>query len=190
MRYPVGTPYQGPSVNYDAMMSPEKLLERIVYGRPAPLLRPYQRMDAEFFGRLFDQLANSHAAFVKVCASERDARRVAAAIRAELPTELYEVGCKQDPDAPMPDEWFVVAYNRITKSMRRPAWHDMLAPTQEWVDTVEAARVLRVSRQQAGRLAQKYQLDTRRAGGRNQILIQRSDLPLLANRPGRHRPKD
>lgn len=188
-RYPAGTPYQGPGVNYDEQMGRDQLLARIVYGRPAPLLLPRQRMDMAFFGRLLDALSNQHAALVKVCSSRSTAANFCTLLRKELGSDLYKVGFRQDPLAPAADEWYVVAYNRITKTMVEPAWHDLIAPTSEWVDTVEAARILRVTRDAAGRLAHQFDLPIQRDGGRNRILIRRSDLPLLANRAGRHRRK-
>lgn len=187
-RFPSGTPYMGPAVNYDAVsMTRDEMVARLAYGKPRPMLRPRQRMTSEFFGRLLTQLANSHVALVKICASEGGAKCAATALRKELGVERYEVGIRQDPDLPMDDEWFVLVYNRITKTLQEPSYMRWFTPTEAWVDMQEAARVLRCSREHAGRLAHRYGVETRRDGGRNQILIQQSDLLLLANRPRAHR---
>lgn len=58
-------------------------------------------------------------------------------------------------------------------------------PTEKWVDTQEAARVLRCTTDHARKMAHHYGLDIRRDGGRNQVLIRQSDLLMLANRPRR-----
>jgi hypothetical protein len=171
-------------VSYDAQLDPEVLLQRIVYGRPAPLLKARARMDAPFFGRLFDELANNHAALVRVYESEAGARRFARDLRNELAGKEFSVGVKQDPDVPVDHEWFVVAYNNVTRSMQEPSWHHGLFPTQEWVDVTEAARILRVKRHQAVNLAKAYgAVSDTRVGGRNMMMIRRSALPEIANRP-------
>lgn len=178
-------------MSYDAMMSPQALLERLVYGKPRPLLKPYQRLDQAFYGQLFDQLANQHAALVRLCTSRSSAQRLIRDLRSEIPESLYEVGAKQDPDIPIPGEYWVIVYNRITRQMREPAWHDMLAPTSEFVDTAEAARILHLDRNSALRLAKEYgAVDETRVGGRRQAMIRRDALPEMANRKGRHtRPR-
>lgn len=183
LRFPVGTPYQGPLANYDDQVTPDQLLRRLVYSKPEPLLKDRQRMDTPFFGRLLDQLANAHAAFVKVCTNEGSARQVASHLRKELPDDLYEVGVRQDPDLPLDDEWMVIVYNRWTHSMAEPAWHDTLYPTSHWVDVREAARILHITTRQARRLAATVPHE--RTGGRNCIVFPREELVALANRPQR-----
>lgn len=176
--------------SYDRLMDPQALLQRIVYGRPAPLLRKSQRMDTPFFGRLFDELANSHAVLVRVARSETSGHYTARKLNEELPTELYAITVKQDPEVPVDDEWFVIVYNRVTRTVAMPAWHHTLAPTQEWVDTCEAARILRVSRDRALKLAHQYgAIADHRVGGRNQVMIRRTALVEIANRPRQRKRK-
>ena len=187
-RFPSGTPYMGPSVNYDAIsMTQEEMIHRLAYGKPRPMLRPRQRMTSDFFGRLLAQLANSHAALVKVCSSEGGAKCAATVLRREIGIERYEVGVRQDPDLPMDDEWYVLVYNRITKTLQEPSYMKWFTPTDVWVDTQEAARVLRCTTDHARKLAHKYGVPTKRDGGRNQVFIRQSDLLMLANRPRAHR---
>lgn len=188
MRFPSGTPYMGPAVNYDAVsMTQDEMVQRLAYGKPRPMLKPRQRMTSEFFGRLLTQLANSHVALVKVVGTERSAYRAARTLREEIGVERYEVGVRQDPDLPMEDEWYVLVYNRITKSLQEPGYMKWFTPTDVWVDTQEAARVLRCTADHARKLAHRYGVPTRRDGGRNQVLIRQQDLLLLANRPRAHR---
>ena len=190
MRFPSHTPYQGPLTCYDAMITPEELLARVVYGRPKALIGDYERMTQRFFGQLFDQLANGHAAYVKHCTTKRNAYGFAKRLREELDSKLYEVGVRQDPDVPTDNDWMVFAYNRITRSMREPAWHHFLAPTQEWVDLCEAARILKIGKDQARKLAHKNQsVAPFRIGGRSQLVIRRADLVVLANRPNQRKQK-
>jgi hypothetical protein len=188
MRYPSGTPYIGPAINYDAVsMTQDEMIARLAYSKPRPMLRPRQRMDAPFFGRLLAQLANCHVALVKILATERSAYRAAHILREELGIDRYEVGVRQDPDLPMDDEWFVLVYNRITRQLQEPSYMRWATTTETWVDTQEAARVLRCTTDHARKLAHKFGVPTRRDGGRNQVLIRQSDLLLLANRPRAHR---
>ena len=185
-RFPSGTPYMGPAYSYDHVsMTQDEMIARLAYGKPRPMLRPRQRMTSEFFGRLLTQLANSHVALVKVCGSEGGARCAARVLRAELAVDRYEVGVRQDPDLPMDDEWYVLVYNRITKSLQEPSYMKWFTPTEQWVDTQEAARVLRCTTDHARKMAARYGLETKRTGGRNQILMRQSDLLMLANRPRR-----
>lgn len=187
VRYPAGTPYQGPTANYDRMTSPEDNLARVVYGLPRPLIKPGERMDSAFFGRLFDQLANAHAALVKICNCHGSAKNFASKLRKELPTDLYAVGVKQDDDNPQPDVWLVLAYNRVTRSLVRPSWLEPSARPgrDQWVTMEEAAYVLGVMPQQVRRLIDKYGISYRAEGGRRVRRVQRSDLVILANRPRR-----
>lgn len=194
-RFPRGTPYQGPHVNYDAQMDTSALVNRIVYGKPSPLLGNYRRMDMEFFGRLFDELANSHAVLIQVVNSRAYGYLVAAKLRQEIGTELYEIGVKQDPSYPREDEWFVVAYNKITRTMVEPGWRatsarpgapmELAAPDVEWVTMREVAYVLRLTKAMARRVVHDAGIEVTRSGARNAMAIRRSDLVRLANRPGR-----
>lgn len=178
----------GPSVNYDAVsMTQEEMIHRLAYGKPMPMLRPRQRMDTPFFGRLLTQLANSHVALVKILGTERSAYRAARTLREELAVDRYEVGVKQDPDLPMDDEWYVLVYNRITKTLQEPSYMKWFTPTETWVDMQETARVLRCTSKHATYMAHHYGVPIRRVGGRNQVLIRQSDLLMLANRPRAHR---
>lgn len=186
MRFPSGTPYMGPAFNYDAVsMTQDEMIARLAYGKPRPMLRPRQRMDTPFFGRLLTQLANSHVALVKVVGSERSAYRAARTLRTEIGVDRYEVGVRQDPDLPLDDEWYVLVYNKITRQLQEPSYMKWATPTETWVDMQEAARVLRCTREHAGRMTHHYGLETRRAGGRSAILMRQQDLLLLANRPRR-----
>lgn len=186
MRYPRGTPYQGPTANYDRLTSPAQNLARVVYGLPRPLLMPRQRMDAAFYGRLLDELANSHAVLVKVCSTYGFGRKFATQLRKELPGDLYEVGVKQNEDDPRPDEWLIIVYNRVTQRLLRPSWMNPMTPEgDQWVDVKEAAHVLGLRLQQTRDLIHQYDIPRRYVGGRRKIEIRRSALLRLANRPGR-----
>lgn len=186
MRYPRGTPYQGPTANYDRVTSPEQNLARVVYGLPRPLLAPYQRMDATFFGRLLDELANAHAVLVKICGSYGSARTFASKLRPELPSDLYQVGVKQDEDDPRPNVWLVIVYHRITMSLVRPSWmNPSTLDGDQWIDVKEAAYVLGLREQQTRDLIHQHGIPHRVVGGRRKIEIRRGTLLRLANRPGR-----
>jgi hypothetical protein len=187
-RFPSGAPYMGPAFNYDAVsMTQDEMIQRLAYGRPRPMLRERQQMTSEFFGRLLNQVANSHVALVKIVGSQRSAYRAARTLREELAVEHYEVGVRQDPDIPRDDEWFVLVYNRVTRQLQEPGYMKWATPTEEWVSTREAASILRCTTDHARKLAHKFGIETRRDGGRNQVLIRQQDLPLLANRPRAHR---
>lgn len=183
MRYPRGTAYQGPHANYDRLVSPEANLSRIVYGLPRPMLRPGQHRDDAFYGRLFDELANAHAVLVKIYSRESSARSFAQRLRPELKGGMYTVGVKQDEDNPRSDEWLVIVYNRVTHSLREPAWMREPEARSEWLGSAEAARVLGVTPHHAALLMS--QVHHVRVGGRNEIMIHRNDLLVLANRPNR-----
>lgn len=186
VRYPRGTPYQGPTANYDHLISPEQNLARVAYGLPRPLLAPGARMDSAFYGRLLDELANAHAVLVKICGTQGTAKNVASRLRPELPSELYEIGVKQDEDDPRPDVWLVIAYNRVSRSLIRPSWMNPTTPSgDQWVDVKEAAYVLGISRSHVHYLIDRYGLETRISGGRREHHIRRGALLRLANRPGR-----
>lgn len=185
MRYPRGTVYQGPHANYDRLISPEANLSRIVYGLPRPMLKPGQHRDDAFYGRLFDELANAHAALVKIYRTESGARSFARRLRPDLAGGLYTVGVKQDEDNPKSDEWMVIVYNRVTMQLREPAWMRQPEARSDWLSVREAARILGVTRQHAGRMM--TQVHHVRTGGRREIMIHRNDLLVLANRPGRWR---
>jgi hypothetical protein len=185
MRYPRGTPYQGPTANYDRLRSPAENLSRLVYGVPRPLLAPRQRRDEEFYGRLLDELANNHAVLVKVCASGSYARAFCATLRKELPGELYEVRAKQDADDPRDDEWLVIAYNRVTRTMKEPGWIRSVteSPRPTHVNTAELCRILRLSRPQTIRLLDQYRIPYDVRGKRRERWIPRSEIGILLNRP-------
>lgn len=184
MRYPRGTPYQGPVSNYDGQVSAEAFLGRVVYGRPAPLLAPRKHADEPFYGRLLDELANAHAALVRVNQSQGAAYHFANKLRKELPAELYSVGVKEDPDTP--GEWLVLAYNRVTRSLSKPAWMDPPEPYTQgrirWVGTKQVAAILGVSRGQANRVILKSGIEYRREGGKGVIKVKHADVSRLANR--------
>lgn len=186
MRYPRGTPYQGPLASYDEQVSPDSFLSRAVYGRPEPLHRHGKHRDEAFYGRLLDELANAHAALVAVYTSQSSALSFAKRLRPELPAELYRVGVKDDPD--YPGEWMVIAYNRVTRSLKEPEWSK---PNPErrgrprWLGSKEVAKRLGISPVQAARVMARSGVPVRRRGGRNELQVKQSDLVVLANRPGR-----
>lgn len=185
VRYPTGTPYQGPGANYDAQIGYDALVSRLAYGQgPAPLLQPRQRADSEFYGRLLNELANAHSALVKVCAHEETARSACKLLRKELPTELYEVGHRKRPEG-----WAVIVYNRITMALDPPEWWYPARPNYDLVTVKEAARVLRLSRNRVTTLLREHGVHTVRTGGRNEHLIPRSALVALANRPRQWKTK-
>lgn len=175
--------------NYDRYTSPEQNLARMVYGTPKPLLGPRQRRDDEFYGRLFDQLANAHACLVKICYTKHSAKDFASRLRPELPSDLYSVGIKQNADEPRDDEWMVLVYNRVTRSMAVPAWLRQPKPQSEWVDTEEAAKILGVSRSHVLVLINKYEIRHKIRGGRSEKLLHRDDLVILANRADKRTKK-
>lgn len=186
MRYPRGTPYQGPLTSYDNQVSSDSFLSRAVYGRPAPLLAPGKHCDEDFYGRLLDELANSHVALVRVYTRESSAYSCAYRLRPELPAEFYAVGVKEDPD--YPGEWMVLAYNRVTRAMKEPEWSKPSVERRgrpKWLGSKEVARRLGISKVHAHRLMTQAAITTRRQGGRNEIQIRQSDLVVLANRKGR-----
>lgn len=182
-RHSAGTGYAGPLVNYDDMIAPESFVRRVVYGKPAPLLGDGDKMDMPFFGRLFDQLANAHVAYVKECAKEQSARDFACKLRKELPAELYAVGIhRKDPQYP---GWHVFAYNKIERWMARKPWHEEPAPGDKWVDTREAARLLHVTPRHVRRLVIEMNIDAQRIGAGNRFVIPRSAIAIMSNRPHR-----
>lgn len=180
-RFPSGTPYLGPTANYDEQIDTNEFLRRVVYGRPKPLLGHMQRQDHSFFGRLLDALSNAHAVLVKVCAAESTARHTATALRKELPADLFAVAVRYSADD---GDWEVVAYNQVRRELRRRAVR-FTEGGQEWLPTSEVARVLGVTQSHAIRVVHESGIRQRREGGRNRILIRQIDLPILANRPGR-----
>lgn len=176
--------YQGPLTSYDEQVSAEAFLGRVVYGRPAPLLGPGKHADEPFYGRLFDQLANAHAALVRVNRSQGAAYHFAAKLRRELPAELYSVGVKEDPDEP--GMWLVLAYNRVTRSLTKPAWMDPPEPYTHgrvrWIGTRQLAAILGVTPGHAARVIKAANIEYKREGGRGQIQIKHGDVARLANR--------
>ena len=171
---------------YDDQIEPDQLLRRLVYGRPAPLLQRYQRMDAPFFGRLLDALANAHAVLVKQATSEQVARNVVSKLRKELPAELYQVGIVEAPEL---SSWMVMVYNQVTPEMRRQQATRYVQGGPVWISIGEVARVLQLSTSQATRVVLASPIKHRRQGARNEIMIRQRDLPILANRPRRWRKR-
>lgn len=181
MRMPTTTRYQGPLANFDDQVSPEDFLARVVHRRPVPLLKTWGRMDYGFYGKLFDQLANAHVALVRVASCQRSAKNTAHALRKELAGRPFGVSVILDPDLEL--DWMVLVYNDTIHTMNAPAWHDSFAPTSQWVDMKEAARILCLEQRQTIKLAHKYAEDVWRLDKRRQLLIRRDQLPILANRP-------
>lgn len=178
---PTNTAYQGPLANFDHLVTPEQFLARVIHRRPAPLSKDRDRIDYDFLGRLFDQLANAHVALAKVVAHKASAKTFATKLRKELEGKPFRVAIMVDPDLEL--DWMVLVYNDVVNSLNAPAWHDAFAPTSEWVDMKEAARILCIGQRQTLTLTHKYASDLWRTDKRRQILIQRSQLPVLANRP-------
>jgi hypothetical protein len=180
MRFPTDTPYVGPTMCYDEQIDQEQLLRRLAYGMAAPLLGPWGRIDAPFLGRLLDQLANSHAVIVKAGKNRTAAAKIAARLRAELPAERFSLGVLEAPER---DQWLVMAYNNVPWDAERPT---RFTPNgANWVGMKEVARVLRVGHRQAVNVVKASGVETRRNGGRSEIMVRQSDLVLLANRPRR-----
>lgn len=182
MRYPKSTPYLGPAANYDAQIEPEQLLRRLAYGKAAPMLAPYKRVDDRFFARLIDGLSNSHVVLVKCLATQRGAYRCAADIRPELPPERFGIYVDFDPEH---KDWNVLVFNKVTPEMKAAA------PVREgrdiWVGPKEVARVLRITQNHAAVVMDRSGLPVRRVGGNRRRQIRQSDLVVLANRPGQWR---
>jgi len=195
MRYPAGVAYQGPRVLYDDQIKPDDLVRRLVYGRPKPMLTDGEQMRYGFYGRLMENLANGHAVLIKECKFRTRAHQLAKQIREEMGDTAFEyvVVPPDDPDGPDP-RWSLLMYNKVTPNeVGGPPvgrqWHEEFnRPVSEWVDTREAARILGVSVSYAGTLAREAGVtDTRRYGGQRRMLIRRDALPMLANRPRRHK---
>lgn len=189
MRYPKGTPYVGPTACYDEQIEPEQLLRRLVYGRAKPLLGPYDRMDARFFGKLIDGLANAHAVIVKSTKGAQHAHNVGSMLRQELPAEHYHVAVLEAPER---GDWLVIAYNQVTWDMRKPpAYKQEGVPIGEsvWVSTPDAARVLGLSTRRVRSLVAESGVPQRREGGSSKLLIRQCDLVVLANRDRRWKKK-
>ena len=184
-RFPAGTPYVGPSMCYDDQIEPDQLLRRLAYGKAAPLLPHYGRMDGRFFGRLLDALSNAHVVLVKTSTAESTARSVATALKRELPAKLYDVAVDHDPEA---GEWNVMAFNRIPIQMREQVTR-YVSQGPVWINMREAARVLRISPSRAREVVLASPIKHRRQGARNEIMIRQRDLPILANRPRRWRKR-
>lgn len=178
----------GPSMCYDEMMEPEQLLRRLAYGRAAPMLGPWGRMDARFFGRLLDNLSNAHAVIVKAAGSTASAYYTAARLREELPPDAVAIGVLEAPER---GEWLVMAYNVVPYERRRPVVReapDPAAPNavrDHWVGLREVARVLRLTEPQARNVLRSAPVEVRREGGRRAMMVRQSDLPVLINRPNR-----
>lgn len=180
MRFPEDTPYIGPTMCYDDMIDQDQLLRRLAYGRAAPLLGPWGRLDAPFFGRLLDQLANSHAVIVKAAGHRVTCAKIAAKLRAELPPERFSVGVLEAPER---GEWLVMAYNNVPWEASPP--HRFHPRGDNWVSMAEVSRVLRIGHRQAVNVVKGSGVETRRTGGRSEIMVRQSDLVILANRPRR-----
>lgn len=182
-RFPTGTPYVGPSMCYDDQIEPDQLLRRLAYGRAAPLLAFRDRMDAPFFGRLLDGLANAHAVLVKASPHEQTCRNVAARLREELPSQLFSIGVLEAPER---NEWLVMAYNNVPPELRTlPLKYVDHGPN--WIGMKEVARVLKISQPHARAVVMASPVKHRRNGGRNEIMVRQRDLPILVNRPRRWR---
>lgn len=189
VRYPVGTPYQGPVGNYDDQINADAFLRRVAYkARPAPLLAHRQRRNSAFYGRLIEELANAHAVLVKECSSPSTAAHCATVLRREIATELYEVAVREDVEhRPGEIVWLVVVYNRVIMQLHEPGWMSHLPGQPDWVGMKEVARVLGVTQGHASRLVSGSGCECRRVGGRNEIMIHRRELSAMANRRGRWR---
>lgn len=195
MRYPKEMSYQGPRVLYDDQIDPDDLVRRLVYGRPKPMLGDHERIVYGFYGRLMENLANGHAVLLKEARDSSTAYRLTKTIREEMGDTAYEYAVIPPKDRRDPNgRWLVMMYNRVTPNeVGGPPvgrqWHEEFnRPVSEWVDTREAARILGVSVSYAGTLAREAGVtDTRRYGGQRRMLIRRDALPMLANRPRRHK---
>lgn len=184
-RFPTGTPYVGPTMCYDNQIEPDQLLRRLAYGRAAPLLKHRDRLDADFYGRLLDGLANAHVVLVKAAASEKSAHYSASRIKAELPPERFSISVMEDPEH---EEWMVLAYNNVPMELRRlPMKYVERGPN--WIGIAEVARVLQVSKDRARAVVLSSPVKTRRTGGRMEIMMRQRDLPILVNRPRRWRKR-
>lgn len=181
-RFPVGTPYVGPSMCYDDQIEPEQLLRRLAYGRAAPLLGRYGRLDAPFFGKLFDALANQHAVLVKSSPHRRTCEHVVTKLRAELPAALYAVGVLEAPER---DEWLVMVYNRVPADAKVPPRRT--DGGMGLVSAREAARVLGLTLDYTRELIKAAPIEHKRIGGRREIHVRQCDLVVLANRPHQRR---
>lgn len=182
-RFPTGTPYVGPTMCYDNQIEPDQLLRRLAYGRAAPLLKHRDRLDADFYGKLLDGLANAHVVLVKAAASEGSAHYTASRIKDELPPERFAIVVMEDPDH---DEWMVLAYNNVPMELRRlPLKYVEQGPN--WIGIKEVARVLKLKPEQARNVVLASPIKHRRHGGRNEIMVRQRDLPILVNRPRRWR---
>lgn len=180
-RFPTRTPYVGPTMNYDQQITPDQLLRRLAYGRAAPLLGHRDRTDGKFYAKLMDGLANAHVVLVKAAFGEQSAHYTARRIKAELPPELVDVVVMEDPDI---GEWMVLAYNSVPMEVRTlPTKFSDNGPN--WVGIKEIARVLKLKPEHARAVVLASDVRIRRTGGRNEIMVQQQDLPILANRPGR-----
>jgi hypothetical protein len=191
MRYPTGTPYQGPLTCYDDQIPQDDIIRRLVYGKPKPLLGFGEPIRYGFYGRLLEQLSNAHAAFVK------EGRRYKLyQLRRQILGEIGDAAYAAEiiPDDRDPLRGALIIYNRVGRREGGhpvgPQWFEPERSAAEWVDTREAARILGVSVSYMGVLAkQANAIDTRRYGGQRRMLIRRDALPALANRPGRHTRK-
>lgn len=186
-RYPVGTPYIGPTMNYDSQIDPDQLLRRLAYGRPAPLLARGQRVDPPFWGRLLDGLANSHAVLVRVVGTEQGAGYTARMLRAELPADRFAVGVHRDREM-YGEDWHVIVYNlvKVTRPLPKRFGEQERA---EWIPVSEVARVLKLTPRGARMVIRRCQVPYREVGAGGVLYIRQSDLAVLANRPGRWRKR-
>lgn len=191
MRFPPGTPYQGPLACYDEQIPRDDIIRRLVYGKPKPLLAKGERLRYGFYGRLLEQLSNGHAAFVKE-GWLTTLHQLKREIMGEIGDVIY--AAEVFPDDADPQRGALIIYNKVgPHEGGHPVgmqWFEPERSAAEWVDTREAARILGVSVTYAGTLArQAGATDTQRYGGQRRMLIRRDALPALANRPGRHRRK-
>lgn len=175
-----GMAYPGPTVGLE--MDPEALLRQLAYGGRKPMLRPRQKLNGLFFARLMDEMAAHHTVLVRSTRTESGAYKVARALLAELPEEVFGVHVDYDPRS---GEWHVLVFHQIPVELRIPRKRDDAGDI--WVGPREVARVLRLSMDHARHVIDTSGVEVRRRGGRLERQIRQQDLVLLANRPGRWR---
>lgn len=182
-RFPSGTPYASPTHCYDEMIDPEQLLRRLAYGKAAPMLRPYQRMNGLFFGRLLDAMANAHVVLVKTARCEETVRKTARILRRELPPEAFGLAVDFDPGS---GEWNLLVFNEVPIGLRTIRIREQ---GDVWIGPREVARVLKVTPSHAARIIDRTGVRQRRTGGCLERQIRQQDLVILANRKGRWRKR-
>lgn len=187
-RMPAGTPYMGPSACYDDMIEPDQLIRRLAYGRPAPLLRPFEQIITPFWGKLLDALSNQHAVLIRVYRNRASAGPLVKKLREELPADRFAVHVTQDRDL-YGDDWHVIVYNVIRVKDPQPRRLSAQERKAQWVGTAHVSRILKLDRDGTRKAIALAGIETRRTGGRNEIMIRQSDIPKLVTRPGRWRKR-